>query len=704
MLSVMLFHHPVDARENKSLTIIIVPDFSFNEAKLLWEEGEIHALWERAAMGAMNIKPDGPYSYLNNMVSISSGARASGVKDWNSYEQEEVVDQAATANELLQRFSGRQTQSGLIHPLLHRLVEKNQQSSYQATIGILGDALEKANINRMVLGHSDTSEKVRYGSLLAINSGGYVEGYLDDTVQEESSAAFGLEMNGEYLLKQSIDHRGLTVIEWGDLYRLYQQRMWMDPIHFKEERLKQLLRLEDFVDRLVLETDGQVWLFSPMMNKEAYDAKQQLAPFYIWDEGMAGALTSKTTNQPFIMSNLDVIPTILSMFSVEEPDNPLLGHVVNITHRGVVDKSLIFDHVDELTIIYRTRANVLSAYITSLVLLLLVAGGLMWFKKPKSLAHTFLKIIVLSALSSPLAFLVGTKLLIHIGVFGFVSFVIGFSLLCGYLFHCNRSQAIATLGAVTFFLISIDLLLGTPLMQRSYLGYDPIIGARYYGIGNEYAGIYIVSAFALLSGFSFAKKKHILLIVAIVGIIQLIMLGHSQLGTNAGATVSAGLAYFFLMYRLLSVKWSMTRFFVLGVGSIFTLFCLLYVLQLTGDQTHIGAAFHRLLQGDHTYIQNTVERKLAMNWKIFRHSNWTQLFVTSYIVGAVMLFRRTFLKGDGKETWLLQTGVVASVALLLLNDSGVVAAATSMFCIVSVYYYWLMEHKQKGEHEIGEEN
>ncbi|UTW70483.1 hypothetical protein KHA80_08730 [Anaerobacillus sp. HL2] len=28
----------------------------------------------------MNIKPDGPYSYLNNMVSISSGARGIGAK------------------------------------------------------------------------------------------------------------------------------------------------------------------------------------------------------------------------------------------------------------------------------------------------------------------------------------------------------------------------------------------------------------------------------------------------------------------------------------------------------------------------------------------------------------------------------------------------------------------------------------------------
>jgi len=38
-------------------------------------------------------------------------------------------------------------------------------------------------------------------------------------------------------------------------------------------------------------------------------------------------------------------------------------------------------------------------------------------------------------------------------------------------------------------LIVGDIVLGNALMQVSILGYDPIVGARFYGIGNEYMGL-----------------------------------------------------------------------------------------------------------------------------------------------------------------------------------------------------------------------
>ncbi|WP_197276416.1 hypothetical protein [Bacillus sp. JCM 19034] len=48
---------------------------------------------------------------------------------------------------------------------------------------------------------------------------------------------------------------------------------------------------------------------------------------------------------------------------------------------------------------------------------------------------------------------------------------------------------------------------------------------------------------------------------------------------------------------------------------------------------------------------------------------------------------------DEEKRLFLQTGVVASVALCVLNDSGVVAAAISMFAVVSTHYYWLSQNQ-----------
>lgn len=49
--------------------------------------------------------------------------------------------------------------------------------------------------------------------------------------------------------------------------------------------------------------------------------------------------------------------------------------------------------------------------------------------------------------------------------------------------------------------------MGGPLMKRSYLGYDPIIGARYYGIGNEFMGVYIGATLLFISHFLQMKKN-----------------------------------------------------------------------------------------------------------------------------------------------------------------------------------------------------
>ena len=50
---------------------------------------------------------------------------------------------------------------------------------------------------------------------------------------------------------------------------------------------------------------------------------------------------------------------------------------------------------------------------------------------------------------------------------------------------------VAGVGLITALLVGLDTLTGSSLMRFSFLGYDPIGGARFYGLGNEYMGIMI---------------------------------------------------------------------------------------------------------------------------------------------------------------------------------------------------------------------
>lgn len=690
--------------KSEKIVVILVPGFSINEADWLIQNEQDSFIWSEAAFGAMNVRPDGPYSYLNNMVTMAAGVKAVGVQGWNSYEIEEEVN-GFPANEWTYQLTGIYKTQGLIHPDFHRLNNKNQQGTHRGQVGDFGELLSLAGIKREVYGHSDTlEEQIRYGALLAVDKNGDVDGELNNAVKKQSGAINGQEMDVDYLInKLSTDgekESRFIVVEWGDLYRLFDQAYYMEDSHFQQERNRQLLRLQSFVEKAREEVD-HLWLLSPMMHKQAYDERQQLAPVFYWGEKTGGFLHSGTTRQEYLLSSTDVIPTILNSYGLS--NDSFSGNTIIQTESGVVDKTPALQTIDEIVLIYQSRASVLSIYITCLVVALIGAAlyGSFGTKKRRTWRY-ITRLLLLSALWSPFWFLALSGTVKTIGVSGFVVSLIASSFLAGYVVEKGSEKPIFWIGVMTFLLITIDVFMASVLMQRSYLGYDPIIGARYYGIGNEFAGVYVISAIMMLSPLTKWNHKGLSLsLMLAIFFLVVVVLGKNNLGTNAGATLSAGLAFSFFLYRFLVKRWSWRFLFTIAAASMSVLFLFLYMLQLTGEQTHIGMAFERLLSGDVRYITDTIQRKVAMNIKIFRHSNWTQLFITSYLLGAIILWRRRLqLEGQDRQLFL-QTGVVASFALLLLNDSGVVAAATSMFCVVSAHYYWLSVSKEENHFAVG---
>lgn len=689
---------PVDTwaaeSEAKQVVVMIVPDLSFNEASWFLEQDNSR-IWERAAIGAMNVRPDGPYSYLNNMMTLSLGVRTVGVKGWNSYQLGESF-QEMDVDHWMSQVGWRTAGGNLFHPYYPQLLKKNTA----ATVGLLGQILEDAGVERRVFGHSDTTaEQQRYGSLLIMNQHGEGEGSLLEAVRANPQAPSALEMNWPFLMEQLAEagnRRQLSVIEWGDLHRLYEQKSFMDEQLFAYKHRQQLQRLSGFLQEL--NESGyakEIWLLAPMMNEDAYQEKQQLAPVFYWGEKKGEMLTSATTKQSYLVSSLDVVPTLLDSFGLSSGEVPLVGEVIRQERSDGGD---IFPAVDEMVLIYKSRANVLSTYISFLVIALLTAGAFSFITEgSKQMYRKLIRLLLLSMLWSPFWFLALARLTPFTGVWGFIILLIISSITCGYLVDKTRIPIFWT-GLVTFLLLTFDVMLGSPFMQRSYLGYDPIIGARYYGMGNEFAGVYlIVALMVLMPLLAYARKWLALAAAGVLAILVILVLGKSTLGTNAGATLSAMITFAFLFYRLGQWRWSRGRFVVIALSVLAGGVLLLFILQLTGERTHIGSAFERLLQGDVRFIFDLIQRKLAMNFKLFKHSNWTQLLVTSYMLGAIVLWRKRRQLKRADMQLFMQAGVVASFSLLLFNDSGVVAAATSMFCVVSSYYFWLVKSAKEPE-------
>ncbi|MEB1808940.1 MAG: hypothetical protein LPK26_16910 [Bacillaceae bacterium] len=688
--------------QQKSLILIVAPDFSFEEAEWLLENGDPN-VWGRAGFSALNVRPEGSYSYLSNTVSLSTGIRGVGIDQWNAFEIGEFID-GRSVEELLLQWTGAYPQDSLLHPYLHKLIEKNNSTTFRAPIGFLGETLKQEGITRYVLGNSDLSEeeRVRYASLFAIDKKGEVQGELTKVVKADRAAPAGVGMNSNLLLEEirvveDESNRSFIVVEWGDFHRLFSNKDMMISSHFEKRYEHTLLSFEQFIKALVDNSNRHVMLVAPMMHSGAYKEKKQLSPFYYWGGSLEQPfeLYSETTKQRYIISNVDIVPTILSAFALQVPSS-LPGTPLNQVEilDANYDHEDVVDNVNWIFKIYSTRSVILSSYITLLVLMLISVGILLWRQKTSPRWINAGKIILLAAVSSPIWYLFLSKVLlyVHSGYYFWLLTIL--SILLAWLLLKFTKYPLVVLGAIQFTVITIDLWMGSPLMQRSYLGYDPIIGARYYGIGNEYAGVYMISGLLMLIPFWKASKRTFLIVTTVLFGFLIYMLGSSHLGTNAGATLSAGIAWGFIAVKHSSLmkRWKVWLPILLVAIPVFSLI-LLFLLQMSGKPTHIGYAFERILSGDFSYMFDVIKRKLQMNWKIFKFSNWTQLFVTSYILMGIILWRQKNWIKNEREKDILQAMLVTSVALLLLNDSGVVAAATSMFLIVATSYYWLLEEK-----------
>ena len=98
--------------------------------------------------------------------------------------------------------------------------------------------------------------------------------------------------------------------------------------------------------------------------------------------------------------------------------------------------------------------------------------------------------------------------------------------------------ALLTVGALW-----LDLLTGQSLLLTSLLGYCPISGARYYGMGNEYMGLYLGAGLigwsGLAEGIKRAGKRLSPPFLIIPGfLLLLIFVAWPHLGANFGGAIA----------------------------------------------------------------------------------------------------------------------------------------------------------------------
>ncbi|MBX6378672.1 MAG: hypothetical protein IRY95_09005, partial [Clostridia bacterium] len=447
---------------------------------------------------------------------------------------------------------------------------------------------------------------------------------------------------------------------------------------------------------------------------EARTAGLQLTPILAAGPSFApGLLTSGTTRQPGVVGLPDVTAEAVRRFGGVAPT----GHRLQViptpdawTATGRLYDRTAANHLRRPAVLSAWIVGQLVAVPGAFVTLLLAAAGLL---RPGAAA-------AVGAGVPALAFTIGAlpAALLGLGAVpglpaasaGAAAVVAAVAFGPGTLAATRRRWGekrglLAALGVVsglTGALIVADAAAGGFLATASPLGHSLVGGARFYGIGNEYAGVLLgaslVAAGAAADGMAgFAAAGSVVLALAGAAVVS--ALAAPGLGANVGATVASALAFGYAALRRGGGRPAWRRAAVLAATATAVVFLAAAcdLARAPDLRSHLGLTLSRMADEGPGYVLTVAERKLALNWRLIRYTNWSWLFIACLVTNALAFFRpqgvlRRIVAKYPNLGAALAAAAVGACVNLVVNDSGIVAAATT-FLPASATLLCLLSHE-----------
>lgn len=670
--------HPV------TFTIVSVPGLTFNHL----ESAELSFLQQclraDSALGAMNLRTAGSDSLANSYATLGSGRRVVVPHAESFYEIGEDYKGRPVSSWVRERI-GIQPYRGAVYPSLIPYFDEHHKKT-------LGDVIRRSGMNTAVWGNADwEDEAARFAPFLTMDRHGHTaEAVINDEVLMRADGfPYGLRTNYDHLLKQiEVSAAEFRVVELGDLFRLQREAAFMTQRRFDKLEHQILQDIDDFLLRLTsrLTSRDVLWLISPYVEQEDMKKQSELAPVIWIERGKTGLLHSPTTRRSGIVANVDLAPTVLHTLGMDIPDT-MDGQPVHVTDGDI---EAFWAMLDQVKTVFRLRPAVIYTYALYQVTVLIIALGVLVSKKRRR--TTLLQMALLASMLTPVLFLLLSPVPAYSPQW-FLMLWAGLAIFFAFLLKKLPTLPLFfVIGFVGFVPVIVDGLLGGYFIQRSFLGFDAINGARYYGIGNEYMGV-VIGAVILTVAASLEwwrpRAGWIKAGTALLFVFLILYFAAPFWGTNAGGALAASVGFGVAYARFFHTNseghfW--IAFAALGVGGFGVLF-VMNVLFAVDAPSHIGRAFDHLLAGNFTEIIEIASRKLSTNIRLIKGSLWGRVFFISLLAMAVLIVQP--LRG---VRWLqmrypyLYHGftaiVVAALSALAVNDSGIVSAATAIVYVV----------------------
>lgn len=702
---------PTAGRYHPGVTLVAVPGLDMALLRALTTTDPTwRRLMDHAAVGLMTTHTGGYYGREAGYLTIGAGARALSAPEASWVLQGDARLAGMTGRDIFRGWSGEGTsdKGSPYPPVFHlgwpQLLRVNEGLHHPVRPGALGEALHQAGIATAALGNADLaggpwSKDARGAPLITSDTRGRTDYGLIDARTLRAAPDFpgGWRTDWATVLAAWRDLRGragLIVIEAGDLGRLEALARNLEEGRREQARLEAGKALGEGLARLAAERrpGEHVILVNPAPPDDARARGETLLPVALWGTG-PGLLTSPSTRRTGIILNTDLAPTIAAHLGA--PAAPeWTGRPLSVVP-AAGDALTALDGLHQALVAnYQRRAPFIRTFVLAGLLLtglplldLLRRRGRSWRLPLLALAAYPLAVLLVPAwpAGSPWLSLPASVVL-----------ALALAAACHRLAP-STPAAFAGLGLATAAVTVADALSGSWLAQLTPFGYSPIGGARFYGIGNEYMGVLIGATAVAVGGWAEEWRAGVwrrLALPLVLGTIS-VVLAAPTIGSNFGGGLAGAMAATGPVFRglvalrrrpALARKALVTA---LAVPAAVVAMAVAWDRLLGPASTHVWVSLDQVRQVGPQAMVDLVTRKAAMNVKLMRFTNWSYLFLMSVFAFALLMYRRPALvrqleRGYPETVRALTSIAAGAVAALILNDSGIVAAATLMVYGVSL--------------------
>jgi hypothetical protein len=403
--------------------------------------------------------------------------------------------------------------------------------------------------------------------------------------------------------------------------------------------------------------------------------------------GLAGGggrlLTSQTTNERGLIAAVDLAPTILRHLGPAAIPSTMRGKA--LTTDGPLRSASLRSLMDRLRVIGGRRLRAL-ALLLGLWALLLVGA------RSAAARARAMRVGGLGILWAPVAVLIPAALEPSAPVeYVTIALVcLGLGAVTDRLVPWPRAPLAPALVAIVA--LVVDALAGTQLLMRSLLGPNPILGARFYGIGNELKSGLAVLVLAAIAGALYPAVRSRRAAAAMLGggIVLAVIEGSARIGAGVGGVILVSAGFALAAVMLLPGAVTRRRLLLVTVSPLVGLLALaaLDLATAHGGGHFNGSILHARSAGD---LRDVLIRRYGAAWNELKNHAMPAATAIALGYGALGVHRRRRLLApvgaDPAWTAALAGGLAAGVVGALTEDSGPLLLVVAVFALGCVAAY-----------------